>query len=111
MEDLEQENHELHGEVATLRIEMEKLTMLVESLVTVQNQPSTTVAETQTLTPVVSEIVTVPTSVTQVNSPLQHQMPKGFPWGMPYNFVPEGYQPVVQPLFQPSLSLPHPETK
>ena len=108
MEDLEQENHELHGEVATLRNEMEKLTALVESLVAVQNQPSTIVAEIQTSTPVVSEIVTVPTSVTQINSPLQHQMPKGFPWGMPYNFVPEGYQPAVQPLFQPALSLPQP---
>ena len=45
MEDLEQENHELRGEVATLRVEMEKLTALVESLVAVQNQPSTTAAE------------------------------------------------------------------
>ncbi|MCI98267.1 hypothetical protein A2U01_0119570, partial [Trifolium medium] len=26
----------------------------------------------------------------------QYQMPDGFPWGMPFNFVPEGYQPVLQ---------------
>ena len=95
MEDLEQENHELREEVTTLRIGMEKLTALVESLMAAQNQPSTSAAEIQTSTTVVSEIVTAPTSVTQVNSPLQHQMPKGFPWVMPYNLMPEGYQPAV----------------
>ena len=98
MEDLEQENHELHEEVTTLRVRMEKLTALVESLMVAQNQPSTSAAEIQTSTTVVSEIVTAPTSVTQVNSLLQHQMPKGFPWGMPFNFMLEGYQPAVQPL-------------
>ena len=36
-------------------------------------------------------------------------MPKGFPWGIPYKFVPEGYQPIVQPLVQPTVSLPQPE--
>ena len=88
MEDLEQENHELCEEVTTLRVGMEKLTSLVESLMVAQNQPSTSAAEIQTPTTVVSEIVTAPTSVTQVNYPLQHQIPKGFPWGRPDNFMP-----------------------
>ena len=55
MEDLEQENHELREEVATLRVGMEKLTALVESLMAAQNQPSTAAAEIQTSTTVVSD--------------------------------------------------------
>ena len=71
MEDLEQENHELRVEVTTLRTGMEKLTALVESLMAAQNQPSTSATEAPDQTTVVSEVVTTPTSLAQVN-PLQH---------------------------------------
>jgi hypothetical protein len=33
-------------------------------------------------------------------------MPSGFPWGMPPNFVSEGYQPEV-PVAQPVMYVPH----
>ena len=56
----------------------------------------------------VSEIVTSPAYLAQFNSP-QPKMPKGFPWGMPYNFMPEVYQPVVEPMIQPVVSFPQPE--
>lgn len=39
----------------------------------------------------------------------QHHMPSGFPWGMPPNFVPEGYQPAIEvPMDQPVMSVPPP---
>ena len=67
MENLEQENHELRGEVTTLCTGMEKLTALVESLMDTQNQPSTSATEAHAQTIVVSEIVTAPASLAQVN--------------------------------------------
>lgn len=36
-------------------------------------------------------------------------MPLGFSWGMPPNFVPKGYQPVVKvPFSQPFMFVPPP---
>lgn len=36
-------------------------------------------------------------------------MPPIFPWGMPFNFVPEGYEPDVEVLVaQPVMSVPPP---
>lgn len=41
-----------------------------------------------------------------VNVP-QHHMPSGFPWGMPYKFVLEGYQPAVEVhMAQPMMAVP-----
>ena len=94
MKDLEQENYELHNEVTILRTGIEKLTALVESLMAAHNQPSTLVTEAQAQNIMVSDIVTTPASVAQVSHP-QHQIPKGFPWGIPYNFTLEGYHPTV----------------
>ncbi|MCI65518.1 hypothetical protein A2U01_0086776, partial [Trifolium medium] len=54
--------------------------------------PHSTQAQVQTT--VISEVVTVPTSVPPVSAP-QYQVPDGFPWGMPFNFMPEGFQPAV----------------
>lgn len=42
-------------------------------------------------------------------SALQHQIPSGFPWGMPPNFVPEGYTLVVEVrVAQPVMHVPSP---
>ena len=87
---------------------MEKLTALVESLMAAQNQPSTSATEAKAQTIVVSEVVDAPASLAQVN-PLQRQIPKGFPWGMPYDFTLEGYQSMVQPMIQLVVSFPQPE--
>ena len=48
----------------------------------------------------------MPISVAPINAP-QHHIPSGFPWGMPPNFVPKGYQPEV-PVAQPVMSVPPP---
>jgi hypothetical protein len=88
MEQVEQENAKLRGEVATIRAELEKLNDLVALLVAVQNQPPPTPQTT-----VISEIVSTSVSATLANT-LQHTMPEGYPWGMPFNFN-EGFQSYV----------------
>lgn len=99
---------ELKGEVATLRTGMERLTALVEALVTAQNQPPPsppppyshhpTVTEVQTT--VISEINSMPISVAPVITP-HYRMPRGYPWGMPDNFMPKGYKPIAVEISQP----------
>ena len=39
-------------------------------------------------------MVSTPISEVPINSP-RYNMPKGFPWGMPVNFMPEGYVPPI----------------
>ena len=63
MENLEQENRELHEEVITLKIGMDNLIVLMESLVATQNQPP--FAQPQQ-TMVTSEDPSVPVSATPV---------------------------------------------
>ncbi|MCI06050.1 hypothetical protein A2U01_0027105, partial [Trifolium medium] len=96
---LEHENHELREEVTTLRAGMDRLNAMVEGLMAAQNRsptpPSPHSTQAQVQTTVISEDVTIPTSVPPV-SVSQCQMPDGFPWGMPSNFMPEGCQPAVQ---------------
>lgn len=42
-------------------------------------------------------------------SALHHQMPPGFPWGMPPHFGPEGYRPTIEVLVvQSVMSVPPP---
>ena len=99
MENLEQENCELHEEVTALRDGMTNLKYLVESFVDAQNQPpppsplSPHATQPQQLI-VILEVMSVPISVTPVTS-TQYRMPHG-PWGMPENFMSEGYNPDAQ---------------
>ncbi|XP_058726198.1 uncharacterized protein LOC131597523 [Vicia villosa] len=101
MEDLEQENHELRDEVTTLRVGVEKLTALVESLVAARNQPSppssprATQTQTEVQTTTICEVSTATVSMAPITGLSHYQMPNGYPGGMSYNFVPEGYHPVI----------------
>ncbi|XP_058726476.1 uncharacterized protein LOC131597828 [Vicia villosa] len=101
MEDLEQENHEFRDEVTTLRVGVERLTALVESLVVARNQPSppssprATQTQTEVQTTTISEVSTATVSMAPITGLSHYQMPNGYPGGMSYNFVPEGYHPVT----------------
>lgn len=54
----------------------------------------------------ISEIISTPISLALVNAP-HHQMPHGFPWGMPIHFMPKGYQPAIEvTTAQPVMSVP-----
>src|SRR6266487_1395281 len=99
MDQVEQENVELHRELTTLRAEVEKLTAMVTSLVAAQNQPLTPPPQAT----VISEIASAPVPVVPVNTH-QHVMPEGYPWGMPMNFN-EGLRPQVPEV--PTPTLPH----
>ena len=89
MDQLEQENRELREEVTTLKDTMERLSLMVETLTVAQNRSSTLFQRT-----VISEIISSPIVGVPVNAP-QYQMPPNRPWGMPINFIPEGYVPPV----------------
>ena len=82
MEDFEQENVELRSTVTTLQEEVERLTSLVSSLATTQNQQTTLSSQNQAT---ISEITTTSVSAVAVNNPL-FSMPEGYQWGMPFNF-------------------------
>ena len=100
MDHLEQENRKLKEEVA-------RLTALMESFLAAQSQSSPTPSTPPQRT-VISEIVTsiVPAATAHFAS----SMPVGFPWGMPPNFVPEGFAPTLAslPASSPVLSVPPP---
>src|SRR4051812_13744875 len=81
MDDLEQENGELREEVTTLKESVERLNNMVEAMVVEQSRPPP--EEPQRT--VVSEIVSTPIP--------QYTMPPKRSWGMPNNFIPEGYIP------------------
>ena len=51
-----------------------------------QNQPP---SDQPQQTRVTTEALTVPVFATPVV--IQNRMPKGYPWGIPENFVPEGF--------------------
>src|SRR3954462_3330220 len=83
MEDFDQENEELREEINTLKGTVERLNSMVEALVVAQNRPTPEEPQRN----VVSEIVSTPIP--------QYTMPPNRPWGMPYNFTPDGYIPPV----------------
>lgn len=107
MENLEQENRELRGEVVNISTSMERLNALVEALVAAQNQPPLPplpphsphpiVIEVQTT--VISKINLMPVSVAPIITP-RHRMPREYPWGMPSNFMPEGYNHIANEIPQ-----------
>ena len=101
MENIEQENRELREEVATLKSGMAHLTSLMEALMAAQNQARTTppvitqdVSQPQVT--VISEVVSTPISVIPTTIiEARYQMPPGYPWGMPPNFIPAGFNPAT----------------
>src|SRR3954465_5669670 len=97
MEDFEQENEELREEINTLKGTVERLNSMVEALVVAQNRP--TPEEPQRT--VVSESVSTPIP--------QYTMPPDRPWGMPYNFTPEGYIPPVSEVPKVTMDMRPPE--
>ena len=78
MDNLEQENRELHEEVSALKAGMANLTALMESLVPAQNQPPSVQPQP---TRVTTEALIVPVFAT--SAVVQNHMPQGYPWGMP----------------------------
>ena len=86
MDNLEQENHELREEVSALKAGMANLTALMESLVVAQNQPPSFQPQQIKVT---TEAPTVPVSA--IPAVVQNRMPQGYPWEMPENFMPEGF--------------------
>ncbi|CAL5204479.1 unnamed protein product [Lathyrus oleraceus] len=93
MDQLKQENQELWEEVNTLKANVERLSNMMEALVAAQNHPSPNSQETiQRI--MISGILSTPISMAPLSAPRYH-MPSGFPWGMPPNYIPEGYRPHV----------------
>ena len=97
MDNLEQENRELREEVSALKASMSNLTTLMEALVAAQNQPPSVQPQP---TRANDEVPIVPVSVTPVV--VQNRMPQDYPWGMPENFAPEGFNlgPQDAPVFK-----------
>ncbi|KAI5408703.1 hypothetical protein KIW84_054513 [Lathyrus oleraceus] len=100
MEHLEQENRELKNDIAWL-------SSMMEFVLTAQNQSSPTPATHPQWT-VISEVATsaIPVAATQSGP----TMPAGFPWGMPPNFMPEGFAPTFasMPVSSPIMFMPPP---
>ena len=57
----------------------------------------------------ISEIIFAPISGAPVSA-LQYPMPSGFPWGMPPDYIPAGYQPQATeaPAITTVMSMPSP---
>ncbi|KAI5431680.1 hypothetical protein KIW84_035733 [Lathyrus oleraceus] len=100
MEHLEKENRELKDKISLL-------TAMMESVLAAQSQSSPTPATPPTRT-VISEVVTSTVPATAAH--FAPTMPAGFPWGMPSNFVPEGFAPTFasMPASSPVMSVPPP---
>ncbi|KAI5425163.1 hypothetical protein KIW84_031099 [Lathyrus oleraceus] len=100
MEHLEQENRELKDEIT-------RLTTMMESVLAAQSQSSPTPV-TPPVRTVISEVAT--STVPAAAAHFAPTMPAGFPWGMPSNFVPEGFAPTFafMPVSSPVMSVPPP---
>jgi hypothetical protein len=98
MEHLEQENRELKEEIA-------RLTTMMESVLAAQSQASPTPATPPART-VISEVVT--SIVPAATAHFALNLPAGFPWGIPPNFVPEGFAPTFTsiPASSPVMFVP-----
>ncbi|KAI5434012.1 hypothetical protein KIW84_021028 [Lathyrus oleraceus] len=101
IEHLEQENRDLKEEIA-------RLTAMMESVLAVQSHSSSTPATPPPQRSVISEVATSTIPATAVH--FAPNMPTGFPWGMPPNFVPEGFAPTFasMPSSSPVMSVPPP---
>ncbi|XP_050919859.1 uncharacterized protein LOC127137443 [Lathyrus oleraceus] len=83
-EQLENKNKELKEEVS-------RLSTLVESLLQAQKKVVNVQASASNQAPEVA-----PTSIPAPAMRSVNVMPFGYPWGMPHNFMPEGYHPQAQ---------------
>ncbi|KAK2455735.1 hypothetical protein QL285_003159 [Trifolium repens] len=86
MDQLEQENQALREEVTSMKVEIEKLTAMMATVLATQAQPS---VPQLTDTSLVQSTSTVPTSTHH------HTMLEGYPWGMPQHVFSEGFRPTV----------------
>ncbi|KAI5410512.1 hypothetical protein KIW84_055862 [Lathyrus oleraceus] len=94
MEHLEQENRALKDEIA-------RLTTMMESVLAAQSEFSPTSATPPPQRTVISEVATSTIPATAAH--LAPNMHAGFPWGMPPNFVPEGFAPTFASMLASSL--------
>ena len=76
----------MHEEVSALKASLANLNTLMEAPVAAQNQPPSVQPQTTRET---TEVPTVPISATP--TVVQNRMPQGYPWGMPENFMPAGF--------------------
>ncbi|KAI5416877.1 hypothetical protein KIW84_041759 [Lathyrus oleraceus] len=92
-----------------LKDEITKLTVLMESVIAAQNQPSPSPTTPPPYRTVISEIISSTVLVAAASQPIP-AMPAGFPWGMPPNFMPEWYAPtfVSLPISSPVMFVPPP---
>ena len=101
MEHLEQVNRDLKNDIV-------HLTSMMESVLAAQSQSSPTPATPPPQRTVISEVdtSTVPATTTH----FAPAMLVGFPWGMPPNFMPEGFAPTFasMPTSSPVMSVPPP---
>ncbi|XP_050878840.1 uncharacterized protein LOC127082657 [Lathyrus oleraceus] len=91
MSHLEQENQGLREELITLKDSLERLTVMMDTLVAAQNQSSNNSQDPLQRTSI-SENVSTPIPVAPINDH-QYHMPPGFPWGMPHGYMPTGCRP------------------
>jgi hypothetical protein len=100
IEHLEQENRELKDEIT-------RLTAMMESILATQSQASPTPATPPART-VTSEVAT--STMPAATAHFAPNIPAGFPWGMPPNFVPEGFAPTFASMLtsSPVMSVPPP---
>ncbi|KAI5397398.1 hypothetical protein KIW84_063276 [Lathyrus oleraceus] len=100
MEHLEQENRDLKEEIT-------RLTAMMESVLAAQSQASPTPVTPLART-IISEMVT--STVPAATAHFATNLPAGFPWGMPPNFVPKGFAPTFASMLasSPVMSVPPP---
>ncbi|GAU51805.1 hypothetical protein TSUD_415930 [Trifolium subterraneum] len=102
MSNVEEENHMLREQVTTMQTEIEKLTSMVASLMTTQNQASAPVPQSS------STFVPPPVSSAPCSTP-QYVMPEGYPWGMPVGFLGDESRPVVSEIPHVQSTVPIPQ--
>ncbi|KAI5425400.1 hypothetical protein KIW84_031271 [Lathyrus oleraceus] len=101
MDHLEQENRELKNEIA-------RLTSMMESVLAAQSQASPTPSTPPPQRTVISEVAT--STMPAATAHFAPTMLTGFPWGIPSNFMPEGFAPTFAsiPASSPVMSVPPP---
>lgn len=101
MEHLEKENRELKDDIS-------RLTSMMESVLAAQSQSSPAPVTPPPQRTVISEVDT--SIMPAATAHFAPAMPVGFPWGMPPNFMPEGFAPTFASMPASSLvmSVPPP---
>jgi len=82
MEHLEQENKELREKLTSMQVEMEKLTIMVSTLLAAQNQPSVPLPTSTSLAQLNTSVM--PISTVFASTP-QHTMVEGYLWSTPFS--------------------------